>query len=286
MKPKSNLPLTWTLEAPSGPPKHSIEPELRRPPPRKAERAPLAERAFLVLFCLLFFCVPFKILISNAQIALTRLAGNDVSAYVISRHQSRSSEDPNDLIYSVEYRYLQGNREATASDFVREAQYRTLEPGVQFFVHAPPSLPGLSPYLVDDAQFHQIDFESWLGTLAGFVGAGFVAYHVLVIPLRARRLIENGLPSPATITDKTVSKDNEGNASYFLCYEFSPGAVGVDVVIQGKQEVMMQEYEDASLGEILTVLYWPHNPKRSALYRYQGFRIVSEAIHGRQDMWD
>ncbi|MEO7717293.1 MAG: hypothetical protein ABIY70_13920 [Capsulimonas sp.] len=286
MKPKSNLPLTWTLDAPCAPPKHSIEPELRRPPPRKVEKAPLAERGFLVLFCLLFFFVPFKILISNTQIALTRLAGHDVSAHVISRHQSRSNVDPNDFIYSVEYRYLQGNREATASDFVREAQYRTLEPGAQFFVHAPPSLPGLSPYLVDDAQFHQIDFESWLGMLAGFVGAGFVACHVLVQPLRARRLIENGLPSPATIMDKTVSKDNEGNASYFLCYKFSPGAVGADVVIQGEQEVTKQEYEDASLGEILTVLYWPHNSTRSTLYRYQSLRIVSEAIRQRRDTWD
>jgi hypothetical protein len=94
-------------------------------------------------------------------------------------------------------------------------------------------------------------------------------FFMLRQPLQARRLVRDGEP----VVGKIVNKKAYGgkSARYRVSYEYSPPAGGAR---QGGMTVARADFDSASTGKEVTVLYDPNCPGSAAVYEYGDYRAV------------
>ena len=90
-----------------------------------------------------------------------------------------------------------------------------------------------------------------------------------------RKWIRFGSAASATITEKTVEKDNESTAHH-IHYEFRPIALdlteGEPIIDTCK--IDEENWLAVQKGDTLTVLYLPDSPDKHELYRFSNYRAL------------
>jgi hypothetical protein len=89
-----------------------------------------------------------------------------------------------------------------------------------------------------------------------------------------RRILANGTPTLAEIVDKPATT-NEDVTMYSLRYRFTTSPANDGEVISANVGVSEEQWRSVDIGDKLTVLYLPKNPKSNELYRFSPFIVTS-----------
>ncbi|MCW3058730.1 MAG: hypothetical protein JWQ02_551, partial [Capsulimonas sp.] len=159
------------------------------------------------------------------------------------------------------------------SSSVSSDDYQRLEPGRNVTVQALSWAPSILPTVREASGSRNknlIFFWGfsiiWNGMLSVFVWA------IFVWPSIVRRLVVDGIPTPARVTRKAENSSDDSK-SYDIHYEFIPEQAG-EAPMQGKTAVTQEQWSSVSEGDMLTVLYNAKRPNWSVLYRFADYRVI------------
>ncbi len=208
---------------------------------------------------------------------------------VVGRVVTKEVTSSNTPTYTIGYSYVVGRQRFYDKNEVYSNDYNALKTRDAVPVRILKRLPNSNSQIV----FPSESLWTYAGSLVfetvfiNIIGGAF-AWRLYIAPWRQRRLIANGLPTVARITEVREVK-NKG-VTYELKYEYAPdeyvkGLVGnVFRVMPRTQEhgQMRQAYTTVSqkdgqaihVGDTLTVLFDPNKPQRHILYRCADYKVI------------
>lgn len=177
-------------------------------------------------------------------------------------------------VYTLKYEFHIGRKTKAGSSNVSRALYERIQA-------ADASLPVTVRYFSIAGFDHHALRESGSGTWTSF---GFLTIWMLfwnsimsvfiygfwIRPIRVRRLYKRG----DVIGGKIVGKRTRTGktTSYYVSYEFRHPITG-EIVRAETQARNRADWERASEGQPVTVLYTFNNPKWSTIYEFGGYRV-------------
>jgi hypothetical protein len=274
-------------------PPHEIEPELLRGTPRllrpKTERNSAVGVGFLTVFLLPFLLAGVWLLATALLTTSVLMFGQVVPATVLS-HDTSSDEDGTN--YSLEYSYSLDGTTYEASDSVSLSEYELWRDGSTINVRVLPLVPSRG------SQLQLSSRNPWMKVVLGWGFALFwncgilsVLVAIYIAPVVRRRLVTHGLPTAGRISDKKTVKGDD-SVSYYLHYEFLPIEYSMSgpkreatftetprpsfaPMWWGKMGVTQNEYENAQIGDPVTILFDPRKSKNSLIYKFSGYEVVA-----------
>ena len=245
---------------------HQIEPELLQPPPRPVRaRNARKQRQATVGFGLILM-LGALLAVSAFLMRMAKYRGVTVPATIIGREQTRQRRR---VRYYLYYRYSWRGRTYEESAAVDFNHYQTARIGAKARARLWPPRPQSGSYLVLTRGYvSEVIAQQALGAvlLIALGVAFFVRFYV-----KARNqiaLLKNGVAVVARFVEGRQEED-----LLQLDYEFPtmPGGVIQRVTFA------LPENERYKARQTLTVLYDPHEPRRSLLYAFSDYEIVPRA---------
>ena len=175
--------------------------------------------------------------------------------------------------YNVAYSYEVGGQTHTGSRSVSHSQYDQL-------AASPPRLPLdvrakeiLGTYY--DQMFlpgESLTGPVWMAVLVAVIMNGFaclIGYFIWFVPLQHKRLCREAKPIPGRITRMHSSSGK--TTTYYLDYEFDHPGLGTRTATM---TVTSQRWHQAQVGELVSVLCYPHRKRPTVIYDYGDFECV------------
>lgn len=266
------------------PSEHQIEAQLLGNRPRGTRRKPKRNPTLFNLF----FLVPTVVVGGFAVNAWLAIAvswfGQVVPGSVLERHilEGSSNRPP----YRVKYSYIVDGHTFHEEASVHKNEYDRMPQGKAVMVRFFPYHPRWGVQLI-------YPYEDLISdTLGRLVWAlfctfwfGMVFWRMFIFPVRERSLVANGLPTVGRLTEIQLSKGE----SYMMKYEYAPIEYSNDLLANEHSEKLqkfpeklryytMARKEEAKLvavGDFATVLFDPRKPKRSLIYKFSDYEVVS-----------
>lgn len=176
----------------------------------------------------------------------------------------------------------------------RHIEYSMWRTGSILTARALPQLPSRG------AQLQMPGVATWRSALTwwGFtlfwnaiIGGFFWVFWIT--PVILRDLVRRGAPTIGRICDKKI-QSGEDSDSHILHYEYAPveysnygpksqgdafAPIAATTILQtplkGKMTVKKEEYENAKVGDAMTILFDANSPKRSLIYRFADWEILA-----------
>lgn len=258
----------------------TIEPELLRPTPRPIRRrvGKGCETGCLRLFILPHMCAGVFFIIMALHNSLVLIAGQTVQARVLEHTTSHGKS----TTYRIRSAYVWDGREYENQASVSSSQYYSLSDGDTVAIKLLPIVPRHGVLVAPGASYFTLFGLPWLmavfwnGVLSLFVYAAYI------VPIIHKRIVSRGVPTRGRIIDKrTVSGKS---TSYYVKYEFEPGTsltgdsaweTRVSAApLRREMSVSNMFWQQAGIGDEVTVLYIPNKPKMSLIYRFAEYEVV------------
>lgn len=103
----------------------------------------------------------------------------------------------------------------------------------------------------------------WNGILASFF------YMFWVQPIRRKQLYRSGRGTPGTIVHKR-SQSGGKTLTFKVAYRYTSDT---GASLSAEMKTSRDRWEQATIGQPVTVLYWPDNPRRSIVYELGEYRV-------------
>jgi len=257
--------------------KHTIPVELKQWPRRVRRRHWYNGVGvwFTRLFILPHILVGAGLALAIPGRAIWRVAGTDIDgvATQISIHHSSKGGTSYSMTYnyrwngivrsasrsinSTQFSRLQGGNRIVKNQADIHVPVRVRTAGIGRFVYAEPILEGDNEAGNFFLMFFMAAFWNGITWIFGYL--------FWISPWRIHRLYKKGTPALGTITDKTTTRGGKGSTYYNLLYEFETPATGK---AKGKQTVSFAQWDQAHIGDEVTVLHWEGKAKPSVIYEY------------------
>jgi hypothetical protein len=174
--------------------------------------------------------------------------------------------DGDDKRYIVEYSFTHDGRSYSKEGRVSSSRWKKLKEDGPLGVTYLPSNPGESYPSGRQPRGLPIAVPI-VAIVAAFASAVAIAWGLN----RSRELLEYGRVAPAVITDIQKYSTGHGASGRVLKYEF-PTASGA--LAKGKSSC---DRKGVEIGSVLSIMYDPNQPRRSALYPMQLVKVSREA---------
>jgi hypothetical protein len=259
----------------SQPDPFAIEPELLSPTPRAVRPR---KNVRVTLGCTRILIFPHMVagafmLVASFWITFIYLFGSVATGKVVGRHISYGESDS----YILECSYTVNGRAYPTTATVTQETYNHMGDGAPVKVRYMPLAPNLGAQTLDPGRAPlQTPWFLWLFTFIWNAIVSLFVWFYWVAPIRARKVIEWGKPVIGTITGLSGHDDND-SSSISVEYEFrpepSPGSIRT-ATHRGKDSIPVEFYQHVKIGDPITVLYLPENPRRSTLYRCAPYEAI------------
>lgn len=219
-----------------------------------------------------------------------RWLGHEVAASAISIHE-RPGKAGGPYTHHARYRYgCAGGVERTDDSRISWTAFRRLstpyitETGRPDDITIPPTAPvtlNVLAYAIGSLAYSRAVEHEWAFAFmlipAIFAPTGallsFTLYLAIILrPRQHKRLYTHGAAVAGVVTRKDTRTTKYGTI-YWVHYSFTPasgaGTLAAIATVPGQEE-----YDAAIVGQTVTILHEPENPKRSTIYQYCGFRCV------------
>jgi hypothetical protein len=263
-------------------PTHAIEPELTGPTPRRVRYrdgwATGCGLWFIRLFILPHTLIGIGIL--GAALGATGVyvgvlaLGTDCQGAVVKKEERPGSKGK--TYRYVDYEYMVAGRVHTGRVTMSEVDYEQVTVGDRFTVRALESAPQTDPWVRLPGQTPLADVGGkWLMALFWNGILSIFLWTVYVRPWQVRRLVRRGQPTEGIVRAATVSI-NKGTKSYHLTYEYAAPADDLlgPTLFTRKMTSTQKAAADVKVGDLVTVLYHPHKPRRSVIYKLTDYRAA------------
>jgi hypothetical protein len=204
-----------------------------------------------------------------------RLFGSDIPATVIGTKVSHSSRHGNR--YTLNYRFEANGHTRFDSDTVGWSVYQAYQNQAPGQTNLPVTVHYLSLGPLHHAALREGNFSLWASIGFLTLWAGFwngilsiFVYQIWVKPIRARWLYKYGEFTSGKLFNKRVRTGK--SSSYFVSYRFNDPFSGQPY----ESEIQVwkaADWQQAVVGQPVTVLFAQNNPKRSTVYEFGGYRI-------------
>ena len=178
--------------------------------------------------------------------------------------------------YIAKYEYRVGDEVKTGSGKVSKALYESFQNRddprptvtVRYLRLGPFKHAGLSG---SDTPFGGFAFFTlWVGFWDSIMSV--FLYQLWIKPLRLRQLYKHGEACEGTLVKKRVQTGK--SSSYYVSYTFKHPLTG-ELIATESQVWNVDAWKAAKEGALVTILYAPNNPRRSAVYELGGYRVDS-----------
>jgi Protein of unknown function (DUF3592) len=262
---------------------HAIEPELAAPTPRTV-RYRDGWATGCGLWVVRLFLLPHTIIGIGALAAAlwstgvyvgVLAFGTDFQGQVVKKEERPGSKGK--TYRYVHYEYMVDGRLHTGWVTVSGVDYEQVTAGDRFTVRALESAPDTDPWVGLPGQTPLSDLGGkWFFALFWNGVMSVAVWFIYVRPWQVRRLVRWGQPTEGIVRAATVSI-HKGTKSYHVTCEYAAPAdedpLGPTVFTR-KMTCTQKSAADVKLGNLVTVLYDPHRPKRSVIYRLTDYRAV------------
>ena len=249
---------------------YRIERELSGATPRRIERRTASCVGCMYFLFLIYVIVGVGLLTLAVGKTLVAYKGITMPAKVTSREDTSDSDGAS---YRVDYTYEYREIEYSGSSQISKDDYDGMETGRPLAVRALSSAPDFLPVLQDyDLSETALFWLIWFGAGLWWALTPSLIWSVFTWPRIVRRLIREGAPIAARVTDKT-SRTDDGVTSYTLHYEFTQHNTD-RAVVAGKIAITKEQWESISVGGAVTALYDPARPKHHVLYQWAPYRAI------------
>jgi hypothetical protein len=254
---------------------HTIEPELLAPTPRKLEK--LDGKSRVGFGCTVLFFLPFVIagigtFLYAFLLTVVLLFGNVVPGEVTGGKVEEDSD--NEKKFLVQYRFKHGEEWVTGQDAVRPDVYDASHTGQAIRVrYFPPFKGTMSAVEGATERWGTMRFMWIFTTFWNLILSVF--FKIMVTGVRkARRLLEFGTPTTATITEKRIQSDSD-STTYSVSYTFRPIQRDLSTrEVTGSDRLTEVEWKKIQEGQTYTVLYLPEKPETNALYAFLPVKVA------------
>ena len=255
---------------------HTIPPELHAHY-RTVRKKPGSGCAtwFIRLFILPHTIVGICLLFVMPTSVIWAAFGTDHEARLTDVRETRGAK--NQIVYRASYAYdgPGGRREGVANvsrrthtDFSNAIHYRREPPAIRVRTIGTPPLFYEQALDRGKGPWAQVGFVwlfglFWNGVLSVF------AYMIYYVPWRQWRLYRSGAPIAGTLISKRTGRGSKGSTTYHLRYGYrTPGGESHE----REMHTTRAEYNAATPGAPVTVLYDRRKPRRSVVYEYGPYR--------------
>jgi hypothetical protein len=274
-----------------------FEPELAQPLPRRVRTREGLLYRILRVVCLLiptawFIGVPTYMFMREYRICHGLREWHEVPGQIVTlERQTRKNGDP---VWAVRYAYSVEGIAHEHTDWLSPSEMDThlprLKAGDAVRVVVVPGESNLAWLHFQALERLRIADE---GPRVGHLCFLFLPVVALLVwigtywPLfRQRQLVRYGRPTVGILTNKKETSGRSPTYTLFYRYEVPAGRDGLlTEATEGLERRMKVEwgyYKAVMLGDLLTVLYDPHRPRRSCLYRFAKYGAVVEELPGSQ----
>ena len=246
------------------------------PPPRKVRGHVGWGVWFLRIFVLPHTCLGIMIVGIVLLRVLTALFGTDRDA-VVTKADRRTSKG--ETFHVVDYAYRVNGHDYSSSESVSPSVYALNGTSdgkatvrVRYFgidgAHYSLIVQGISWWKSIGGMLLMALF--WNGILSIFL------YIAWIDPIRHRQLMRDGSVTTGTIVGRNISRGK--TVRYYAVVRF-----GED--IERHVSISEQDYEVATEGRPVTVIYDPRKPKRATVYEFSGY-TVDGAVSTPSNKWN
>ena len=269
------------------PSEHQIEARLLGSRPRRTRLKKGRDQIFGVMFSIPFLLGATGVFLNSLCNIFVAFLGQETTARVASfRYNDR--ENGRDAYY-VDYAYKQDGKNVSTTIKIGKTEYEGLQKGQSVKLRYTPNLPFAFQFISPNETRDETAL-SWLWPLAISGGVDWAIFYVgYVETRRARRLITNGLPTVGRIVAAQQVKDR--SVTYLLKYEYAPVEY-TKVLVENTFQAMPRTQESGQkrraqmwvskedgqtvrVGECLIVLFNTDQPRRSIIYRFADYEVVS-----------
>lgn len=226
-----------------------------------------ASRLFLLL--LLVFAVGLLGYLADrdlGDLSALKAHGRTTYAHVADKHITHGKSDT----YYLDYTFDGDGTWVDGDKSVGRDEYEDTRPGEPIEVTFLPSRPETHRLgTVTQARIQKRQ-GGWLwGGLAAFAFFGLLLAGVEATFRRHLTLLRDGSVAAGTVTDRSTSPISSSQKAFFVTYQFTAeGRFAVASRSYSKKVTCSQRfYEQAELGQVLTILYHPAHPSQSIPYR-------------------
>jgi hypothetical protein len=211
-----------------------------------------------------------------ALMVLWALFASDIPGVVTKSDVHNSSKGGTS--YTLKYQFEAGGERKSGSSGVSQSVYERIRA-------ADAEQPAVTVRYFKLGAFEHDELREARG--AGWAEIGFLtlwvvfwnsimsvfAYAIWIRPIRVRLLYKHGETTAGTLVGKRVRSGK--NTSYYVSYEFRHPVTG-EMLRAETQVPNGAAWNMAREGQDVTVLYALNNPKRSAVYEFSGYGVISD----------
>jgi len=216
---------------------------------------------WVVVVCVVFLAAPLVLVVLGGIQLYVLANGAPITATVDGTHVTHGKHTN----YYVDYDYMLDGADHTDSQSVNWQTYDDTSEG-QIFRGKAMKLWG---HYFSETELSDVR----AGAMKGLAIAGVWIVVLLGIGwqywIRRRFLVQNGTAIASAITDKTIVRGK--SSAYFIHFTFEAREGGS---FSGKTVTTRKNYDQAQVGQMITVIYDPMKPKRNMAYEYCDFEVV------------
>jgi hypothetical protein len=214
----------------------------------------------------------------SVYLPLLILLGDDVPGQITNLQTTTSKKSG--LIYHAQYSYVVDGFSFSEDDTIDSAEYAHLKKGqpctVRVFRFLPKTLPqrlgSSSPWL---------KWPKYL-VMALFWNAfmSLIVWCVWIDPWRKWMLLKYGTAVAGQVKSRETYRGSKGGTYYRVHYVYVPaiddaGMVSESELLNGKMSVSFRDYNSATTGKVVTVLFSPNKPRRSIVYDFAEYEAIA-----------
>jgi hypothetical protein len=199
--------------------------------------------------------------------------GSDIPAVVTGSdtHKTRKGG----TVYMLRYEFAAGGKTKSASSSVNRALYDR----IQAEDTARPSLTVRYLSIAGFDHYELREGRSGVWSTFGFLTIwvsfwnsimGLIVYHIWIQPIRVRFLYKYGDVTGGRLVGKRTRTGK--STTYYASYEFRHPITG-ETVRSETQVRNRMDWQGATEGQPVTILYAFNKPKRSTVYEFGGYRV-------------